>query len=394
MIVNKNRMIAFVCTLLVSVDVIQVSGLRLTLLPLLAYGVYLLLRSMKIDKWFFYVLIFALTCLPSVFFSTNEGKSLGYLIWIIFNYISISIVYKHLITNNKDNALIGIRDAYRFQIIIGALLTFSGIQYRAQVLYYEPSYFALSLTPYVVMIVSSITAIGKNKSLINYTGKIDWFLIAIALYTTKSANLIFVFLISIIILSMIGKGKIKKTLLMSLVVLFIFSFFYFYSQGKDDLLSTTFQNFINSSNKFTAAMDRTGNRWPRAQLTYDIAMSTFWGIGIGAFEEYTLSHFLPMYSGLTDYLSPIGYPAINIYFEIAATCGWLALVVWLFWHYKMLREASKNKSDSPVIICSLIVAMLALFIESNFMRPYYWMLIGLIMGQISLNKRTPSNKMQ
>ncbi|EMI5800813.1 TPA: O-antigen ligase family protein [Klebsiella aerogenes] len=392
MIVNKNRVIAFVCTLLVSVDVIQVSGLRLTLLPLLAYGLYLLLRSMKIDKWFFYVLIFALTCLPSVFFSTNEGKSLGYLIWIIFNYISISIVYKHLITNNKDNALVGIRDAYRFQIIIGALLTFSGIQYRAQVLYYEPSYFALSLTPYVVMIVSSITAIGKNKNLINYTGKIDWFLIAIALYTTKSANLIFVFLISIIILSMIGKGKFKKTLLMSLVVLFIFGIFYFYSQGKDDLLSTTFQNFINSSNKFNAAMDRTGNRWPRAQLTYDIAMSTFWGIGIGAFEEYTLSHFLPMYSGLTDYLSPIGYPAINIYFEIAATCGWLALVVWLFWHYKMLSEASKNKSDNPVIICSLIVAMLALFIESNFMRPYYWMLIGLVMGQISLNKRNSNNK--
>lgn len=139
-------------------------------------------------------------------------------------------------------------------------------------------------------------------------------------------------------------------------------------------------------------MDRTGNRWPRAQLTYDIAMSTFWGIGIGAFEEYTLSHFLPMYSGLTDYLSPIGYPAINIYFEIAATCGWLALVVWLFWHYKMLSEASKNKSDNPVIICSLIVAMLALFIESNFMRPYYWMLIGLVMGQISLNKRNSNNK--
>ena len=91
--------------------------------------------------------------------------------------------------------------------------------------------------------------------------------------------------------------------------------------------------------------------------------------------------------GLPFYLSPIGYPPINIYLEIAATCGWPALSVWLVWHFKMIKQAKYNTVGGPVIVCSLIVAMLALFIESSFMRPYYWMLIGMVMGQIALNKQ-------
>lgn len=387
MIVNKNRMIAFASTLLVGVDVIQFSGLRLTLIPLLVYGLYIIIKSFKIDKWFFYILIFALACIPSVLFSSNEEKSLGYVVWIIFNYIAISIVYKHLITRNKDTALIGIRDAYRFQIVVGAILVLTGLQFRAQVLYYEPSYFALSLTPYIVMLVGSITSSKNAIGTVRYTGKIDWALLAVALITTQSANLILVFLISILVFSLLGRGKVKKIFIMSSILLIALMMLYFYSQSHDDLLSSTFQGFVDSQNKFSAAMDRTGNRWPRAQLTYDIAMDTFWGIGIGAFEEYTLLHYLPMYDSLPEYLSPIGYPAINIYFEIAATCGWIALVVWLYWHYRMLKEANRDKSGSAIIVCSLIVAMVALFIESNFMRPYYWMLIGMVMGQISISNR-------
>ncbi|MGP2688909.1 hypothetical protein ACTVNK_10515, partial [Serratia nevei] len=84
---------------------------------------------------------------------------------------------------------------------------------------------------------------------------------------------------------------------------------------------------------------------------------------------------------------PLANEPINIYFEIAATCGWIALFVWMIWHFKLLTEANRDKSGVPVIICSLIVAMLALFLESNFMRPYYWMLIGMVMGQISYANR-------
>lgn len=57
----------------------------------------------------------------------------------------------------------------------------------------------------------------------------------------------------------------------------------------------------------------------------------------------------------------------------------------------MIKAANKRPVGGPVIVCSLIVAMLALFIESSFMRPYYWMLMGMVMGQIALNKRARQN---
>ncbi len=386
--ISKTRFVAFVATLLVSVDVIQFSGLRLTLVPLLCYGLYLIASKRVVDKWIVFVILFAVACLPSVLFSSNQGKSMGYVLWIIFNYISISVVYRHLILKDKDQALIGIRDSYRLQIILGALLYFSGIQFRAQVLYYEPSYFALSLTPYIVLIFSRYLKGGVKEGNKNeYTSLIDIFFIIVALYTTKSANMIFVFIIAALVLSLYGKGKFKKLIVMGAMCAVAWVGFSWYSENNNDLISETFQNIANSANLFDAAMDRTGNRWPRAQLTYDTAMHTFWGVGIGNFKEYTTITYLPKFTGMTDYLSPLANEPINIYFEIAATCGWIALFVWLIWHFKLLTEANRDKSGAPIIVCSLIVAMLALFLESNFMRPYYWMLIGMVMGQISYASR-------
>ncbi|HHQ6556130.1 TPA: O-antigen ligase family protein [Serratia fonticola] len=383
---SKVRIISFISTLLVGVDVIQFSGFRLTLLPLLLFGLYIIYKQMVIDKWFIYVVVFAIACLPSIYFSVNQSKSFGYFLWIIFNYISISTVYKYLIVSDKNGALLGVRDSYRLQIIIGTALVLLGFQDRAKVLYYEPSYFALALTPYVVMICGAFikTNINGVKEF-KYASLLDVFLLIIAIYTTKSANLILICLIAAVVVSLFGKGKIKKIVTMIFGLSIALVCLYQYSLYNNDLISVTFQKMVNSTNLFYTAMDRTGNRWPRLQLTYDIAMSTFGGIGIGSFQEYTLTHYLPKFSGMPAYLSPLGNEPMNIYLEIAATSGWIALFVWLLWHYKLIRNANRDKSISQVIICSLVVAMLALMMESNFLRPYYWMLIGMVMGQISLS---------
>lgn len=379
---------AIIATLLVSVDVIQFSGLRLTLIPLLCYGVYVILKRRTIDKWLIFVILFAMASLPSVLYSPSQGKSFGYVLWIIFNYLAVSVVYKEFVATDKNQTIIGVRDAYRIQIIIGAILYFTGVQWRAQVLYYEPSYFALSLTPYIVLVFNNyLKSNGPDTNKVKYTSPVDILFLLIALYTTKSANMIFVFIIAAVVLSLYGKGKMKKIAVMGGMFVIAWIGMSWYSENNNDLISDTFKNIANSASLFNAAMDRTGNRWPRAQLTFDTAMHTFWGVGIGTFQEYTLTAYLPKFSGMPEYISPLGNEPINIYFEIAATCGWLALSVWLIWHLKLLKLANRDKSGSPVIVCSLIVAMLALFIESNFMRPYYWMLIGMVMGQVSQSNK-------
>ncbi|MCY0725868.1 hypothetical protein OVW19_29435, partial [Klebsiella pneumoniae] len=76
---------------------------------------------------------------------------------------------------------------------------------------------------------------------------------------------------------------------------------YYYSLNSDDLIAVTIYKLFNSPDPIDALLDRTGNRWPRFNLAYDTAMTHFWGVGIGAFEKYTLTHTLLDYMELPFY---------------------------------------------------------------------------------------------
>jgi hypothetical protein len=372
--INKIKYISFTLCTLVSIDLIQFGGLRLTLVPMFFYGLITILRSQKIDKNIYFVCLFTILCVPSLLNSYNLPKSAGYLIWIIFNFVSISIPFKRLYLINSQATIDGLMLGYRLQIVIGALFFLSGFQARAHVFYYEPSYFALALVPYVVFIINDFVN-NKRKHVL------DIFLVIIALYTTKSANLMFVSAIGFATVFIMGGVSFRKLIYVAIISILSIAGLYIYATNSDDLVAKTIYNLFNSANLFNAATERTGNRWYRAALTFETSFSTFWGVGIGAFIEYSTSKYFPAFSGLPDYLSPIGFPPINIYFEIIATCGWLAFIVWIIWHFKMIKSASSSSIYSPFIIAAFITAMLALSIESNFLRPYYWMLIGLIIGE-------------
>ena len=384
--INSIKLFSFLITLLISVDVIQFSGLRITLIPLLFVGILIFIKNNSIDKNTLYVFLFALLCIPSLLFTVNIIKSSLYIFWIFLNYLSILIVYSQLIQKSKYETIIGIRDAYKLQIIVGCFLYFSGIQERAQVLFYEPSYFAIALIPYIVMIFSKYINNNTDNNE-KYTSHSDIIFLVLAIFITKSFNLIIICFLVPIILFAFEKGKLRNLLIFSLLGSVIYQAFKFYISNSDDLISKTFQNIIDSGDVITSLLERTGNRWPRMQLTNEIALQNFWGVGIGTMDEYSLNHYFSDFSYLPDYLSPIGYPPINIYLEIAATCGWLALAVWLLWHFYIIKQNVNSQKSDSVITCSLIVIMIIMMIESSFLRPYYWMLLGLAVGQIKINKK-------
>lgn len=378
--INKIRFFSFIATLLVGVDVFQVFGVRIAIIPLLFCGFFLLYKRRRLDISFLFVFLFFAACLPSVVLSQYQEKSIGYLFWIFFNYFSVLIVYKELVLSNIQATILGVKDSYRFQIIIGSVLFFFGLQFRAQVFYYEPSYFSLSLVPYIVIVFFDLFKRKTSKK--HNIPYLDIVLLFMALYTTKSANMILVFILAAVVISLQGEKKVKNLIVMCLMSVILWFVLFWYSMGHDDLLSTTFQKIYNATSFSDAILERTGNRWPRMQLTIDTAIHTFWGIGIGTFKEYSAENYFPFFLQIPAYYSPLANEAINIYFEIAATCGWLALTIWLVWHFSMIRKMSRYYKDTPVIVCSLIVAMLALSIESNFLRPYYWMLLGMAVGQV------------
>lgn len=379
--INKIKYTSFTFCSLVSVDLLQVGGLRLTLVPMFIYGLISIFRSQKIDKNIYFVSLFAILCVPSLINSYNIPKSAGYLIWIIFSFISISIPFKKLYAADSQATIDGLMLGYRFQIVLGALLFLSGLQVRAHVFYYEPSYFALALVPYVVFIINDFVN-NKRKHVA------DIFLLIVALYITKSANLMFVSGLGFMTVFLLGGVGLRKIMYVSLISILGIVGLYLYATNSNDLVATTIYKIFSSADSLNAATERTGNRWYRAALTFDTSLSTFWGVGIGAFMEFSISKYFPAYSGLPQYLSPIGYPPINIYLEIIATCGWLAFCIWIIWHFKMIKSAINSSVFSPFIVATFITAMLALSIESNFLRPYYWMLIGLIIseGQKTLAK--------
>ncbi|HCI6586164.1 TPA: hypothetical protein NPP18_005409, partial [Klebsiella pneumoniae] len=164
----------------------------------------------------------------------------------------------------------------------------------------------------MVMVVSSyIKSKGYVGDVVKRTSFIDVFLLLAAIYTTKSANLMLVCALSVLIISFLGKGKLKKICILAVVGTISIFGLYFYSQNSNDLIAVTINNLFSASDPVKALLDRTGNRWPRFNLAYDISLSNFWGVGIGAYEKYTLSHTFAGYTGLPFYLSPIGYPPIN-----------------------------------------------------------------------------------
>ncbi|HDH0891141.1 TPA: O-antigen ligase family protein [Klebsiella pneumoniae] len=379
--INKVQVISFIFSLCTSVDLISVMGFRLTLIPLIIYGIFILINKRTIDKNIWYVLFFFLLCTPSLFYTYDIGKSVGYLFWIIFNFIFISCVFKSLAQEDYYQTLQGVMNSYRVQIVIGAILYILHIQERAHVLYYEPSYFAISLIPYVVLVLASL--LKQNHSLPTPAARpLDLFLCLVAIVTTKSANLILIFLIGFLILSLYGRRKLLKVAVTLVFASIAFMCLYFYAKENNDLIAITFKNIFMSDNVTQALIERAGNRWYRVEMAYDVALQHFWGVGIGAYTEFTLNNksSYPYYSSLPWYLNPFGLPAISLYIEMAATCGWLALIVWLAWHYKMLFSKHVSSAKGSVIFFSLIISMLILIIESSFMRPYYWALIGICLA--------------
>lgn len=378
--INRVAIISFFFTLLISIDIIQIAGLRVGLLPLLLFSIFILIKDKVLDSNFYFISFFAIASLPSLLFSYEVIKSTLYIAWIFLNYFSIFIAYKYLGNRSLEKTLTGILFAFRFQIIIGFILFILSIQTRAHVLFYEPSYFAIALIPYIVIYYNNLfNNFSSNKKSI----LIDTILITLAVISTQSFNLMVILLIIPLLFSIIAsKNKLRDLSIGSLFITLCCSIIIYLSKNSNNLIANTVRNITESQNLFITLTERTGNRWPRFELAQEIALNNFWGVGIGAYEKFTENNNFVNFSHLPYYTNPIGYPAVNIYFEIAATCGWIALVIWLYWHFKLLK---KSLTNNTLLFVILLTSMIILIIESNFLRPYYWMILALV--SINLNQK-------
>lgn len=320
-------------------------------------------------------LLFAALSIPSIIFATNTLRSISYILYWFTVFFSIFFLFLNLSSNSRVDIRSIILNAYRVQIIIAVLLYVSGLQERADLLYYEPSYFAISCLMYVAIVFFNVIR-GRE----NYY--IDLLLIVLLVYVTKSAALI-------LGLTMIGLGtfflniKKRKTYILlfpaSIVATIVFMSFYFFVSS-DDLILSSIKDILISEDLLQATLDRAQNRVPRVGLAYEVAKNNLLGVGPGNYisfiDNYDAENY---YYEDIWYLSPQGLPAINIYLEMSAENGILATLVFLVGITCILYSLFKSRNYDYFL--GFFVTLLILNIESSYMRVYFWVMLGLVFGE-------------
>ncbi len=127
---------------------------------------------------------------------------------------------------------------------------------------------------------------------------------------------------------------------------------------------------------------------PRMQAAWDIfQQNPVFGVGIGVYNYYMDASDINdvAYTKGVPWISiRSGQPAVNIYLELLVTTGIVGalpffafLLSFLFWG----RGKPPDLIDKSYLI-AIITFFIMLAIESNYLRLYFWMLLGIYLGSL------------
>ncbi|MEP7098981.1 MAG: O-antigen ligase family protein [Burkholderiales bacterium] len=314
--------------------------------------------------------LFALLA-PNLLVSIEPKRSLLYLVWIALTLICTFGVFPRLIRFDLRRVpwagSVKLYDAllyaFRFQIIVGLIMFGLGLHERTRFLYYEPSYFSIALAIYCALVAHRIR---ERKHVTS-----DIVLLLAYLITSASGAFVLVLLLTAA-LNVRRAGL--KYLLLGLVSVAIMGTAYV--ALVDDTNTALVRLFLSGELDFYAFLLRGGNRLARLEAGWDVFLDhPLFGIGLGSFETATLSLDLDPI-GTTDYLAAEGKPAINVYLELAATAGIVGFIGFAVLLWPLFRWLLGEGFRSPLsrgVICMLLI----LTWESNFLRPYLWVMLSL-----------------
>ncbi|MGB0833766.1 MAG: hypothetical protein ACPGR2_04555 [Psychrobium sp.] len=316
----------------------------------------------------FFLLIFSMFI--TSYFSSYMLRSIAYIVWFLLCYLLYFSVFRSLSCRMTESAInYAVRDAGRIQIILTALMFFMGVE-RPALLYYEPSYMAIALVPYIYLSLKGIQGKGVFKSL-------DVLLIFILLFVTKSANLILLLALSCAFIFF--RFKLTSLVYSLIAVVSVYYFTIWYADNSDDLIAITFKNMHASTDLLITVIERMGNRWPRFLLGLEVASQYLYtGVGLGTFSDFSLTYMPQLdYSKGFEWLEPRGFPVTNVFLELVTEGGLFVLIFCIiFLNIVLLKPESFNSNH--VIWRNLLVVMLfMLFVESSLLRPYVWAYLGI-----------------
>ena len=266
--------------------------------------------------------------------------------------------------------------AFRLQIAF-AFLGFLALGGRADLLYYEPSYFVLASVPYVFIAMRRTLITGFMR------GKGDVAMIGLMIVATQSATLMMLVILALAAASV----RSVKTFIpaFALAIGICFMGYYLGTSGGDNLIANTVRNITFSNDPLQAALDRGGNRWPRVLLAAAVIRDNwFLGVGPGQFADATSAMNLDAFVGDRWWMKLGDKPAVNVAMELLVDVGVIPTLIIVFY---VLRTISRSfRGGFSELGWSLILIMTLLMGMSSLFRPYVWLLLGLASAAIPTHR--------
>lgn len=388
---NKDSILLY----LMIISVIYLSGLdvvgldlgNMTVKPqLLCFPILLCLHLIKKQffinaMWAVASLLFIASLLPSLFFSINPLVSSGFLFGA-FSCVCAMLFCAGISRGLKVNELfIPLMIAYRVSIVVTVFLVVFGIQQRGHFILYEASYWAIFLIPYASIFFFRLLNNSHDNKLL------DCLLLFIALLLSQSASfVIWCFFVVVGLMFYMGKLKLKHLVFFISVITIVAVLLINFNQRAGYIYSEAIKA-SNVEGVFNVLIFLAGNRVQRVLVPYYVGIDNpFFGVGAGLLREVA-----PLLNpddfkiyGITaiDFNLNSSAPGVNILLEIFSEYGVVGVIGFLGLVFYVLSGTKKDSEFLPLRV-ALIVTLLALMIESNFMRYYLWALMGFLLGLYS-----------
>jgi len=389
----------FVSLLLLGADelAIRVAGLSIRLaFPALLVGCLFLYFQMKeavaFDKilaWLFFAFALAGAC--STFRSYAPTKSIGYTIWVLFDFfVIIGICYNFARAYAPRTVLSAWLSVFRIHAVLIFLELLWGFAThhpsRPKLWFYETSYLAIFMSAYF----GSALYLYLRKEA-GY--RFDFYLATIAIIATTSATGLFGVAFAIALNFLIARQRVRLLLGTSvLVALSLGTLFLFFQKTVFFQLAVGF--LFNNDDVIHLLLMRGGNRVIRALVGWQAFVQHPWfGIGIGGDSAYMEQASIP--DSAREYLTKysnlgVGQPFCNIFIEVLGTTGLIGFIPFIaIILYAVRRFISQVKGNISVEATAFFIGffsvLLSLQLEGTVLRYYLWSPLGLALGVMARN---------
>lgn len=355
-------------------------SIKFNLIIVAFLGLVLLInRGVYLNK---YQVIFLVFFLLSVFQSSNLLTSLVSVFYFLISIIIIPALYYQFLKVWSNAVLPPVMDALIFHILISVFFAiYTGD--RSGGLMYEPSYLSIALLPVLTWALYNIFRFHFSRRSFLY-----FIIFIIFLIVNKSAIGILVFGFSVLIAMILSRKKILWFLIFtSIGTSAVFAFENEGWRSSNDLLVNTLYNIVNSENLIDYVESRSGNRFLRAEIAYDVFKTEpLFGVGPWAYVEYVNENYSdhPMFSEFEN------QPATNVFLELLASSGILTGFSLLLILATSLVKSIKYSRQVKILGFAFVMMFVCMLFESNYLRPYWWLWYGILHGYM-LSERNNSS---